>query len=196
MKPHARRLAAEDNCRSRVRTTAPPPTESASRVKAPDAASVRNCGLLGSQARPGETDPRHCSAKVAASACTPNPIVVDDDFAMVGSHNFDPRSDHYNTEAGVIVYDARFANELRDSILRDTQPENAWVIAPTPAEQPRAWRSAIYPRACPSSTCGPSATPPATTSRRAAHPCAQATPRSSAATRRWATFPMSRPHPS
>ncbi|WP_109124750.1 phospholipase D family protein [Dyella sp. C11] len=57
-------------------------------------------------------------------------IVVDDDFAMVGSHNFDPRSDHYNTEAGVIVYDARFATELRESILRDTQPENAWVIAP------------------------------------------------------------------
>jgi phosphatidylserine/phosphatidylglycerophosphate/cardiolipin synthase-like enzyme len=56
--------------------------------------------------------------------------VVDDDFAMVGSHNFDPRSDHYNTEAGVIVYDARFANELRESILRDTQPENAWVVAP------------------------------------------------------------------
>jgi phosphatidylserine/phosphatidylglycerophosphate/cardiolipin synthase-like enzyme len=49
---------------------------------------------------------------------------------MVGSHNFDPRSDHYNTEAGVIVYDAAFADQLRQSIMRDTQPENAWVIAP------------------------------------------------------------------
>ncbi|MGN2248375.1 phosphatidylserine/phosphatidylglycerophosphate/cardiolipin synthase family protein [Frateuria sp. GZRR35] len=57
-------------------------------------------------------------------------IVVDDRFAMVGSHNFDPRSDHYNTEAGVIVYDPRFAEQLRRSILRDTQPQNAWVIAP------------------------------------------------------------------
>jgi len=57
-------------------------------------------------------------------------IVIDDQFAMVGSHNFDPRSDHYNTEAGVIVYDKRFAAEVRQSILRDTQPENAWVIAP------------------------------------------------------------------
>ncbi len=57
-------------------------------------------------------------------------IVIDDRFAMVGSHNFDPRSDHYNTEAGVIVYDKRFAAEVRQSILRDTQPENAWVIAP------------------------------------------------------------------
>ena len=57
-------------------------------------------------------------------------IVIDDNIAMVGSHNFDPRSDHYNTEAGVIVYDLRFATQLRQSIMRDTQPENAWVIAP------------------------------------------------------------------
>ncbi len=57
-------------------------------------------------------------------------IVIDDQFAMVGSHNFDPRSDHFNTEAGVIVYDKRFAAQVRRSILRDTQPENAWVIAP------------------------------------------------------------------
>ena len=56
-------------------------------------------------------------------------MVVDDDFAMVGSHNFDPRSDHYNTEAAVIVQDPRFANELRDSILDDTLPQNAWTIA-------------------------------------------------------------------
>jgi len=57
-------------------------------------------------------------------------IVVDDQFSMVGSHNFDPRSDHYNTEAGVVIYDNRFADQLRQSILRDTAPENAWVIAP------------------------------------------------------------------
>jgi phosphatidylserine/phosphatidylglycerophosphate/cardiolipin synthase-like enzyme len=57
-------------------------------------------------------------------------IVVDDTFAMVGTHNFDPRSDHYNTESGVIVYDKRFADRLRDSIMQDTQPGNAWVIAP------------------------------------------------------------------
>ncbi|WP_426661995.1 phospholipase D-like domain-containing protein [Rhodanobacter aciditrophus] len=56
-------------------------------------------------------------------------MVVDDRFAMVGSHNFDPRSDHYNTEAGVIVYDPRFAGEVRASILEDTLPQNAWTIA-------------------------------------------------------------------
>ncbi|GLQ97747.1 phospholipase D-like domain-containing protein [Dyella mobilis] len=57
-------------------------------------------------------------------------LVVDDSFAMVGSHNFDPRSDHYNTEAGVIVYDQRFASELRTSILQATEAQNAWIIAP------------------------------------------------------------------
>jgi phosphatidylserine/phosphatidylglycerophosphate/cardiolipin synthase-like enzyme len=56
-------------------------------------------------------------------------MVIDDDLSMVGSHNFDPRSDHYNTEAGVIVYDARFAAEVRDSILAATAPQNAWAIA-------------------------------------------------------------------
>jgi putative cardiolipin synthase len=63
-------------------------------------------------------------------------IVIDDDFAMVGSHNFDPRSDHYNTEAGAIVYDHRFADQLRQSILRDTEPQNAWVIAPRQSAVP------------------------------------------------------------
>lgn len=56
-------------------------------------------------------------------------LVVDDDLAMVGSHNFDPRSDHYNTEAGVIIYDHRFASQLRASILQATEPQNAWIIA-------------------------------------------------------------------
>jgi cardiolipin synthase C len=56
-------------------------------------------------------------------------LVIDDNLAMVGSHNFDPRSDHYNTEAGVIVYDSRFADQLRASILQATEPQNAWIIA-------------------------------------------------------------------
>jgi phosphatidylserine/phosphatidylglycerophosphate/cardiolipin synthase-like enzyme len=61
-------------------------------------------------------------------------LVVDGEFAMVGSHNFDPRSDHYNTESGVIVYDRRFARQVQQRILGDTQPRNAWTIAP---RQPR-----------------------------------------------------------
>ncbi len=57
-------------------------------------------------------------------------LVVDDHLVMIGSHNLDPRSDHYNTEAGVIIDDPRLASTVRDSILGDTQPDNAWVLAP------------------------------------------------------------------
>jgi phosphatidylserine/phosphatidylglycerophosphate/cardiolipin synthase-like enzyme len=63
-------------------------------------------------------------------------IVVDGQIALVGSHNFDPRSDHYNTESGVIVRDRAFASALRESILRDIQPGNAWTIARRPRPGP------------------------------------------------------------
>ena len=56
-------------------------------------------------------------------------IVIDGSIALIGSHNFDPRSDHYNTESGFIIHDVAFAQALRDSILRDCAPGNAWTIA-------------------------------------------------------------------
>jgi phosphatidylserine/phosphatidylglycerophosphate/cardiolipin synthase-like enzyme len=90
--------------------------------------TVRRPGLFGSNGRRNRPAPLHSTGR--RYGLHAKSLVVDDSFAMVGSHNFDPRSDHYNTEAGVIVYDPRFAAELRDSILRDTQPENAWTIAP------------------------------------------------------------------
>lgn len=57
-------------------------------------------------------------------------LVVDGKIAMVGSHNFDPRSDNYNTESGVIIHDPAFAEQVRASILRDAAPRNAWLVAP------------------------------------------------------------------
>lgn len=56
-------------------------------------------------------------------------MVIDGEIAVIGSHNFDPRSEGYNTESGFIVRDAAFAAQLRASILRDAAPENAWTIA-------------------------------------------------------------------
>ncbi|MFY2763953.1 phospholipase D family protein [Arenimonas sp. MALMAid1274] len=56
-------------------------------------------------------------------------LVVDGRVGVVGSHNFDPRSDNYNTESMVVVHDVEFAGALKASILRDMQPENSWLIA-------------------------------------------------------------------
>lgn len=67
-------------------------------------------------------------------------IVIDGVIGMIGSHNFDPRSDHYNTESGFIVHDRAFAQRLRALILRDCLPENAWTIA---RRQGNSWLSKL-----------------------------------------------------
>lgn len=59
-------------------------------------------------------------------------MVVDGRVGVVGSHNFDPRSDAYNTESLVVVHDPTFAQALAASIRADMRPENAWVIGPRP----------------------------------------------------------------
>jgi len=57
-------------------------------------------------------------------------MVIDGETAVIGTHNFDPRSENYNTEAAVVIDDPALAQALADSIRRDMSPENAWVIAP------------------------------------------------------------------
>jgi len=59
-------------------------------------------------------------------------FVVDGEIAMVGSHNFDPRSEDFNTENGLIVWDKAFAQALEKLIRRDIEPQNSWVVAMLP----------------------------------------------------------------
>jgi len=83
--------------------------------------------LGGGRRGPAPIKPEDFGPRVSLHAKS---LVVDDAVAMVGSHNFDPRSANYNTEAGVIVYDPKFAAALRAAIVRATQPQNSWLIAP------------------------------------------------------------------
>jgi phosphatidylserine/phosphatidylglycerophosphate/cardiolipin synthase-like enzyme len=59
-------------------------------------------------------------------------FVVDGRVAMIGSHNFDPRSEGFNTENGLVVWDAAFARALEQLIRRDIEPQNSWVVAMRP----------------------------------------------------------------
>ena len=59
-------------------------------------------------------------------------LVIDDRIGVIGTHNFDPRGDHYNTESAVVIDDPAFARALAASIRRDIAPENAWTIARRP----------------------------------------------------------------
>lgn len=57
-------------------------------------------------------------------------MVIDRRIAVIGTHNFDPRSENYNTEAVVVIEDEAFARALAASIQRDIAPGNSWTVAP------------------------------------------------------------------
>ncbi|QOC23208.1 phospholipase D family protein [Wenzhouxiangella sp. AB-CW3] len=59
-------------------------------------------------------------------------VVIDDEVAVVTSHNFDPRSERYNTENGVIVEDRRFAAALSEYVETIAAPGNSWVVRVRP----------------------------------------------------------------
>lgn len=61
-------------------------------------------------------------------------FVIDGEVAMIGSHNFDPRSEGFNTENGLIIWDEAFARHLEALIRRDIEPQNSWVVAMKPRE--------------------------------------------------------------
>ena len=130
LKPHAPGPAVDYELANLGANTSTLPPETAS----PASATRTRFHLLGGRGSGSRPAPLRSEGR--RFGLHAKSIVIDDLFAMVGSHNFDPRSDHYNTEAGVIVYDARFADQLRHSILRDTEPENAWVVAPRRPEVP------------------------------------------------------------
>nr|WP_079724212.1 phospholipase D family protein [Pseudoxanthomonas indica] len=56
-------------------------------------------------------------------------MVIDGRIGVIGTHNFDPRSEKYNTESVVIIHDQAFAQALASSIRRDMSAENSWTIA-------------------------------------------------------------------
>ena len=55
-------------------------------------------------------------------------VVVDREWAFVGSMNFDPRSFNINTEAGAFVRSPGLAQELARVMERDMHPDNAWRV--------------------------------------------------------------------
>jgi phosphatidylserine/phosphatidylglycerophosphate/cardiolipin synthase-like enzyme len=76
-------------------------------------------------------------------------FVVDGRVAMIGSHNFDPRSEGFNTENGLIVWDEAFAQTLEALIRRDIAPQNSWVVAMKPGEEQEKLAMAPVPKTSP-----------------------------------------------
>lgn len=92
-------------------------------------ARAANLPMFGSGSRGSASGPvplKRAGVRVGLHAKS---LVVDDRIGVVGSHNFDPRSDDYNTESMLVVHDPEFAVALSASIRLDMQPGNAWRIA-------------------------------------------------------------------
>ncbi|MGY6586798.1 MAG: phospholipase D family protein [Wenzhouxiangella sp.] len=55
-------------------------------------------------------------------------MVIDGVSSVVTSHNFDPRSEIFNTENGIIVQDPVFAEAMQAFIAPMLEPRNAWRV--------------------------------------------------------------------
>lgn len=53
-------------------------------------------------------------------------MVVDNEIAVIGTFNLDPRSANLNTECVTIIYDTKIAGALYTAMSEDMKPENAW----------------------------------------------------------------------
>jgi putative cardiolipin synthase len=59
-------------------------------------------------------------------------MVVDGKAVMIGSHNFDPRSEVHNTEASVVIFDEEVAQSLEAELRLAMANQNSWRVAPDP----------------------------------------------------------------
>lgn len=55
-------------------------------------------------------------------------MVIDDHTSVIGTYNVDPRSANLNTENFVIIPSKKIAQEVKQGMLEEMQPENAWRI--------------------------------------------------------------------
>ncbi|MBO9661305.1 phospholipase D family protein [Dokdonella sp.] len=94
-------------------------------------------GAAGKYQRYGRTPLKREGVRLGLHAKS---IVIDDRVSLIGSHNFDPRSDNVNSESGFIIYDRAVAEQVRAAVLRNTQPQNAWVVAQRPPRGPKLIR--------------------------------------------------------
>jgi phosphatidylserine/phosphatidylglycerophosphate/cardiolipin synthase-like enzyme len=91
-----------------------------------DYANLAGSGNLGKYERYGQTPLKRHGVRLGLHGKS---LVIDESVSLIGSHNFDPRSDNYNTESGFIIHDREVATRVRAAVLRNTEPQNAWVIA-------------------------------------------------------------------
>ncbi len=57
-------------------------------------------------------------------------MVIDQEVAVIGTFNLDPRSANLNTECIAIIHDPTIGKNLFNTMVEELKPENAWHITP------------------------------------------------------------------
>ncbi len=99
-----------------------------------DRAALLAIGIELYEFRPDAAVRREVMTGALASTLTHEPVfglhaksmVVDDEVAVIGTFNLDPRSANLNTECLAVIHDVRVAKALAQAMETDMQPENAW----------------------------------------------------------------------
>lgn len=81
-------------------------------------------------------------------------IVIDQEIAVIGTFNLDPRSANLNTECVAIIYDTKIASDLFQAMQEDMKPENAWntTLASNPdseagwLKRTKVWFRGVVPK--------------------------------------------------
>jgi phosphatidylserine/phosphatidylglycerophosphate/cardiolipin synthase-like enzyme len=80
--------------------------------------------------------------------------VIDQEIAVVGTFNLDPRSANLNTECVAVIYDTKIAGKLHHAMQEDMKPENAWntTLASNPDKEAgwlkrtKVWFRGVVPK--------------------------------------------------
>jgi len=59
-------------------------------------------------------------------------MIIDSEQVFIGTFNLDPRSQHLNTEVGVVIRDRNIATQVEKAIRLDISPANSWNAANKP----------------------------------------------------------------
>lgn len=55
-------------------------------------------------------------------------MVVDSTISVIGTFNLDPRSANLNTECITIIHDQRINSDIKEIMIKENLPENAWHV--------------------------------------------------------------------
>ena len=66
-------------------------------------------------------------------------VIFDERDVFVGTFNIDPRSEHLNTEVGLLVHSTELAKKLAEDFQQDLKPQNSYLVTLSENKKKLKW---------------------------------------------------------